>query len=190
MRRYPTKTGQASAQTSFSLTPGHHDPSSDFSATLDPFPVNRAKGLRLQIGGVGADISDNDQCDFKVWLVRYVYDTAGTVISAHLSLYGFGTATFSGAKYLAGVTAAATGRMADTLTFTVAQEGSGTHRGVGTKLETALGSPGAQTYNHPTADIEAAEVLIPKLGDADAVIVEFDQTTGSPDGMFALLGDI
>lgn len=181
---YP-RTG-ASAQTSFSLA-GGFVAISGLTPTFDIFDLLGAMGVRIIIVGEGADISDNDGCDFKVWCVRKTYAADGSVSGLHLELYGFGTATFSAAASVGGATAAATSRVADTIAFTLTLEGSGTYRGPGTLIESCYGSGGNQDYNHPTANTEPAQVIIPHLGWCDGLIVEFDQTTGAPDGMAALI---
>jgi hypothetical protein len=71
--------------------------------------------------------------------------------------------------------------MADTLTWTLSTTGT-TPKGPGTVIETAYGSGGSAVYS-PTGNLPAT-LIIPHLGWADSVIVEFD-LTGTSTAMWA-----
>lgn len=177
--RYP-KSGDSSA-TAFALTAGFK--SAELAAPNEVFQLKGAQGLEIAMGAtISAD--DNDAFDYRIWIVQYTYDAAENITGMNRECFGYGTATLSAASFIGGTAAAATGRMADSITFTSTSVG-GSPEGPGAVIQTAYGVAAA-SYT-PDSDIPA-KLYIPHLGWADGVIIEFDSTTGAPLGMFALIG--
>lgn len=177
--RYPS-AGNSSA-TAFALTAGFKPIEIAFPNEI--FPLLGAQGVEIAFGAtVSAD--DNDAFDYRLWIVTNTYTAAGVPTGMNRECFGYGTATLSTTDFVGGVTAAATGRMADTVTFTRTAVG-GSPEGPGTVIETAYGVAGAaysQANNIP------GKIYLPHLGWPDGIIIEFDSTTGAPLEMFALIG--
>lgn len=177
--RYPANDSSAAA---FALTAG-------FKATADAAPNNifpiKGQGVHVYFGGAG---DDNDAYNYRIWLVRSTYAADGkTQTGLEYEFFGSGTATMSTAAFIGGGGALGTGRIADTLTFTLATDAT-TPKGPATVLNTALGAASPAAYS--PADNTPACLVIPHLGWPEGIIIEFDMTTGDPTGAFALIAHL
>jgi hypothetical protein len=170
-----------SSQTAFSLTAGFK--STAAVLPLEIFPLAGAQGVEIAFGAM-LSTADNDAFDYKIWLVNHTYGVDGSLTGLRLDCFGSGTATLGAGTIMGGTAAGATGRIADTVTFT-ASSVAGSPEGPGAVIQTAYVSAGA-AYS-PESDLNAT-VYIPHLGWPDGIIIEFDSTTGDPLGMFALIG--
>lgn len=177
--RYPS-AGNSSA-TAFALTAGFK--SIEIAFPNEIFPLQGAQGVEIAFGAV-VSADDNDAFDYRLWIVQHTMNAAGVVTGMNRECFGYGTVTLSATDFIGGVTAAATGRMADNITFTPTVVG-GSPEGPGTVIQNAYGVTGAAYA--PDSDIPS-KLYIPHLGWPEGLIIEFDSTTGNPLEMFALIG--
>lgn len=184
--RWPSSDNTA---TSFTLANSGHFSSSNLTNVTEPFPLQGARGVAIQIAGTG---DDNDTIDFRVYLVRKTYN-GGTWLGYDCELHGAGTATLSQANRPGGIASVGGGqvveRIADTLTWFLAKsDGTATipanTYGPGVVLEAAYAS-GASAVHSP-ANNKVATLYIQEIGGYDGIIVD-TKVNGTATKAFAMI---
>lgn len=178
--RYPSTL---SSQTSFTLDAG-------LKAITQPTDIldlwyvpTGFRGCKI-IFGATISTGDNDAFNYRIWCVERVLLSSA---SLHYSFMGSGTATLGASEYIAGVAAGTTGRVCDTVTWTTGTTDT-TPDGILSDYESAVASGGARSYSAAN-DTEPAVLIIPDIP-GEAIVIEFDSTTGDPLGIFALIAPI
>lgn len=123
------------------------------------------RSIELIFYGDGADDST---FDYRVWLIARLAGSS----RVRASLHSYGTATLSTVVGSSLDVVSASERFADTLTNTRATASS--PYGHGAAMESAYGAS-TQVYS-PGSNGDAARLIIPDVGGADAVWVDFDLT--------------
>lgn len=140
--------------------------------TMEAKDGRLARGLEIVFFGSGAN---NDSFDYRLWQVKCGKNKKSPENTDHAIAYlGGGTATLSTKFGVSGGVVSDSERIADTITWTRSTT-STSPRGPMEVIETAYGlSVLAAAYS--PADDTPARLIIPDLGNAEGVILEFAVT--------------
>ena len=163
-----------STQATFSLSAGHVTARpEDSNSSHVALNVANDRGVVIGFSGEGAD---NATFDYRIWSMVECQnpDDIGKPTGYMLSYLGGGTATLGTATGSGSTGPVRSGeRIADTVTFTVSS-GSTTPKGPGQSMIDSLGEGSPSAYS--PADNTPAMLIMPSLGRARLLIVEFDLT--------------
>lgn len=174
--RYPNNSA-ISTDAGFTFTNGRKLNSSE-SAILQPFPLSGAQGVHIKFGGTSAN---NATFSARIFLGHSSCQGPSGIGGPDKDWEYFGLVACTLSSSVAGVANGIvrdTEYMADTLVFTLSST-STSPVGIGQTIETAYASPGALAYS-PADDATAGCLVIPHLGWADFLMIDFDPTGGTP----------